>query len=297
MAAKEIEKDPTSRSSVREIENANKQKQLNHDNIVKILDTCNEEDDVWLFLELCDGGDLNTFAREHFQEFNRTKFSIMTDVARGLHFLHELRIAHRDIKPENVLIDTKNGKQQVKLTDFGLSKFHPRNSPTSAMHTNIGTHTYKAPDFWSVAEDGSVTYHKNVDVYALGLTYLGMLQAKEGENLRPLAEGCLPEEEKTPIGLVMHTRITNHKPELEVLIVIRKRAHEGDSSETSAGKKIKTTGKQEQVMKPLEPRKYRYSKTADVRYIIRRATSVRPRDRPTAERILDILENGRTFII
>ena len=178
IAAKEIDKDPTSRGSLREIDNARQQKQLNHDNVVKILDTFNADNDVWLFLEYCDGGDLNTFSKKQFQDFKDNQFYFMGDIAQGLDFLHNLRIAHRDIKPENALIQHKNGIHRVKLTDFGLSKFHPRDSPSSAMHTNLGTHTYKAPEFWSILKDGSITYHKNVDVFALGLTYLAILQAR-----------------------------------------------------------------------------------------------------------------------
>ena len=159
VAAKEIEKDSTSRGALREIDNANKQKQLNHDNIVKIIETYNADDEVWLFLELCDGGDLNSFCRAHFEEFAAIKLTIMMDIARGLSFLHEKRISHRDIKPENILIQQENGMQCVKLTDFGLSKFHPADSPTSAMHTNLGTHTYKAPEFWDINQDGELTYH------------------------------------------------------------------------------------------------------------------------------------------
>ncbi len=177
VAAKEIEKDPTSRGALREIDNANKQKLLNHVNIVKIIETYNK-DEVWLFLELCDGGDLNNFCRQHFDAFKDIKLNIMMDVARGLSFLHDKRIAHRDIKPENILIQQEKGTQCVKLTDFGLSKFHPADSPTSAMHTNLGTHTYKAPEFWDIKQDGELTYHKNVDVYAMALTFLAMLQAR-----------------------------------------------------------------------------------------------------------------------
>ena len=40
----------------------------------------------------------------------------LTEIATGLHDLHELGFVHRDIKPENVLI-TRSG--HIKLVDFG----------------------------------------------------------------------------------------------------------------------------------------------------------------------------------
>ena len=79
VAAKEIEKDSTSRECLREIENANKQKQLDHGNIVKILDTYSKLDDVWMFLEFCNRGDLNNYAKQYFPEFTARKISIMKD--------------------------------------------------------------------------------------------------------------------------------------------------------------------------------------------------------------------------
>ncbi len=179
VAAKEIDKDPSGRAALKELENCTKQKQISHENIVKILDIYSDNDQVWIFLEFCNGGDLNNYSRGHFQEFNGRKFVIMQQIAEGLHFLHSHRIAHRDMKPENILIQHQAGEQAVivKLTDFGLAKFHPLDAKSSAMHTNLGTHTYKAPDFWN-SRDGEIKYHKNIDVFAMGLTFLAILQSR-----------------------------------------------------------------------------------------------------------------------
>ncbi len=178
VAAKEIDKDPSSRAVLKELENSTKQQQLHHENIAKILDIHNGSE-IWMFLEFCNGGDLNNFARSQFKEFNDGKLLIMKQTAEGLKFLHDLRIAHRDIKPENILIQHKTDSQciTVKLTDFGLAKFIALDAKTSVMHTNLGTHTYKAPEFWDW-KDGNITYRKNIDIYALGLTFLAILQAR-----------------------------------------------------------------------------------------------------------------------
>ncbi len=44
---------------------------------------------------------------------------IFLDILEGVKFLHSKNICHGDIKPQNILINEK----QVKLTDFGTSKF------------------------------------------------------------------------------------------------------------------------------------------------------------------------------
>ncbi len=178
VAAKEIDKDPTSRGAFNEFENSTKQQEVNHKNIVKILDIYKDETEMWIFMEFCNGGDLNNYARAHFQEFSGGKPMIMHQIAEGLTFLHSLRIAHRDMKPGNILIQHQAGVQPitVKLTDFGLSKFIPKDATSSVMHTNVGTKAYKAPEFWD-SSDGGIKYHKNIDVYAMGLTFLAVLQA------------------------------------------------------------------------------------------------------------------------
>ena len=40
---------------------------------------------------------------------------------------------------------------------------------------------------------------------------------REDENLKPMAEGRLPAEEKQPVGFAMYIRLTNQKPELVVV--------------------------------------------------------------------------------
>ena len=180
VAAKEIDKDPSSRGSLQELENSVKHKQLNHKNIVRILDIYKDDTQMWIFQEFCNGGDLNNYARTHFQEFSGGKLMIMQQIAEGLTFLHDLRIAHRDMKPGNILIHRQTGEQPitVKLTDFGLAKFHPLDARSSTMSSNVGTRLYKAPELWNRNEDGGITYHKSVDVYTMGLTFLAMLQAR-----------------------------------------------------------------------------------------------------------------------
>jgi eukaryotic-like serine/threonine-protein kinase len=38
--------------------------------------------------------------------------------------LHSKNIVHRDLKPDNIFIDKdKNGKEIIKVGDFGISKF------------------------------------------------------------------------------------------------------------------------------------------------------------------------------
>jgi len=87
--------------------------------------------------------------------------------AKGLMHAHERGIVHRDVKPDNILV-SEDG--QVKLADFGLSKF--LEEPTRAVTGRNGkTLLYAAPEQVRGAP-GSV----KGDVYQLGCSLYEMLE-------------------------------------------------------------------------------------------------------------------------
>ncbi len=257
IAAKEIDSSKSERSAIRELKNAMKQQNINHENVIKILHIHNKEE-IWMFLEFWNEGDLNKYSRTHYQDLQRQKLDVMIQMAQGLNFLHKHKIAHRDIKPENVLIQRIAGNPKqivVKLTDFGLAKFHEHDTFNTSMKTNVGTQWYKAPEFWNAALDGTIRYHKTVDVYALGLTYLSIVQAQEGRQMRPIAEGCRQSELWIPIGQAMFLRHTYNEADL---VIIQRQFH--DSKENRL-----------------------------IRQVIRKTTVFKPRERISAENVLSLL--------
>ena len=79
----------------------------------------------------------------HFSELEARK--VLTQIARGIEYLHSKGICHRDIKPENILCTDEPEDYRVVISDFGLSKFYGRGE---LMSTSCGTAHYAAPEIY-----------------------------------------------------------------------------------------------------------------------------------------------------
>ncbi|KAF2748276.1 Ca2+/calmodulin-dependent protein kinase [Sporormia fimetaria CBS 119925] len=172
-------------------------RQLDHPNIVKLIDFSESRQYYYIVLELCPGGEL-------FHQIVRlTYFSedlsrhVIIQVAKALEYLHEeAGVVHRDIKPENLLfypipfVPTRNPKPKgpededkadegefirgqgaggigtIKIADFGLSKV----IWDSQTMTPCGTVGYTAPE---IVKDER--YSKSVDMWALGCVLYTLL--------------------------------------------------------------------------------------------------------------------------
>ena len=194
-----------------------KEKQLIHDHIIRVHNVKYWMNSMWIVMELCDIGDLGSFFVNYHHKINTgIKVNIMRQIAKGVAFLHLNDIVHRDIKTANILLKTNDVYAVVKLGDF-LSKFLDP-SETSSMSSNVGTLLFKAPEFWDKKPGDRVRYHRNVDVYAAGLTFLAMLQAQPDKALVPKAEGFLQSSEiKMRIGLVAFARSQSKKSEFRIV--------------------------------------------------------------------------------
>ncbi len=188
-----------------------------HVNLIQLFDITRVQevtrDDFWVFMQYAEHGDLNIYFQHHFPmiEAIGKKILFMEQIASGIAYLHSCDIIHRDIKPSNILVSTSIIPEEaiLKITDLGLAKYLQPDAMTSGMNSPVGTESFKAPEFWLPAPDGSIRYHRNVDAFATGLTFQAMLQAADGKMLIPVLENTLDpiSERRLPIGLTMVNRM------------------------------------------------------------------------------------------
>ena len=140
--------------------------QLQHPNIVTVIDRGEEDGRQFIVFEYIDGENL----KEHVVRKGRLDvqeaLEIAGEVARGLAFAHEQGLIHRDVKPQNVLL---NGDGRAKVTDFGIARTLDVDGMTQT-GTVLGTSNYIAPE---QASGQPVDAHS--DVYALGAVLYELL--------------------------------------------------------------------------------------------------------------------------
>ncbi|KAL1951464.1 hypothetical protein VTO73DRAFT_613 [Trametes versicolor] len=97
---------------------------LQHPNINTVRAATNDDNFLYIFLELCTGGDLFSYIVSHpdSQLCQAEAKYIMYQLLKGLKYLHDKLISHRDLKPENILLHTPGPYPRIQIADFGLAR-------------------------------------------------------------------------------------------------------------------------------------------------------------------------------
>jgi calcium-dependent protein kinase len=143
-------------------------KTLDHPNVLKVFEYFEDDQDYYIVMEFCPGGDL--FDKlESVGTFNE-KFAarVMKLLLNGLSYLHSRRVVHRDIKPENVLLINPSFEEfNLKIIDFNVAT-----KKTDKKLSGIsGTTDYMAPEVFRGV------YDEKCDIWSAGIVLYLMMSS------------------------------------------------------------------------------------------------------------------------
>lgn len=146
-------------------------RKLFHENIIQLLETFEDETNIFEVLELCDGGELFDRMAADGGVPERHAARLMQQLAAAVQYCHTMSICHRSIQPENFLLkdSLELSMATVKLIDFSTAKEF---SPTNPLKTKVCTLHYVAPEILTKKEN---VYTEKVDVWSLGVVFFVML--------------------------------------------------------------------------------------------------------------------------
>lgn len=98
---------------------------LDHPNVVKMIEVFDEEDFLYIVLELMTGGELFDRIVEKESYSEKEAADTIRPIVDAIRYCHENNIIHRDLKPENLLYETMDEESVIKISDFGLARFLP----------------------------------------------------------------------------------------------------------------------------------------------------------------------------
>lgn len=142
-------------------------KELNHPNVVRLLDVVPSEKKLFMVFEFLDR-DL----KKYMDSVPAGGISLplvksyLYQLLSGIAFCHSHRILHRDLKPQNLLIDAHGS---IKLADFGLARAF--GVPVRSYTHEVVTLWYRAPEILL----GCRYYSTPVDVWSIGCIFAEMI--------------------------------------------------------------------------------------------------------------------------
>jgi len=144
-------------------------KELDHPNIVRLMDVLYNETKLYLVFEYLEQ-DLKKYMDSQPQGLpHQLANSYLRQLLQGIGYCHAHRVLHRDLKPQNLLVDSKGS---IKLADFGLAR--AVGIPLRMFTHEIITLWYRPPEVLL----GTKMYSSSVDIWSIGCIYAEMVHKK-----------------------------------------------------------------------------------------------------------------------
>lgn len=115
-----------------------------HRNLVQFYDAYEDDNNVYIVMELCKGGELLDRILSRGGKYSEDDAKeVMVQILSVVSYCHLQGVVHRDLKPENFLFSSKDEHSPLKAIDFGLSDYV---KPDERLNDIVGSAYYVAPE-------------------------------------------------------------------------------------------------------------------------------------------------------
>ncbi|URE48187.1 Calcium calmodulin-dependent serine threonine-protein kinase [Musa troglodytarum] len=170
-----------------------------HKNLVQFYDAYEDEDNVYIMMELCKGGELLERILSRGGKYSEEDAkAVIVQILSVVSFCHLQGVVHRDLKPENFLFTSEDEKCTLKAIDFGLSDFV---KPDERLNDIVGSAYYVAPEVLHRS------YGAEADMWSIGvIAYILLCGSRpfwaRTESGHPWLRN--PEEVKIPLDIIVY---------------------------------------------------------------------------------------------
>ncbi|CAO2822349.1 unnamed protein product [Amaranthus hypochondriacus] len=132
-----------------------------HKNLVQFYEAYEDDDNVYVVMELCHGGELLDRILSRGGKYSEEDAkAVMVQILSVVAYCHLQGVVHRDLKPENFLFTSKDDNSPLKAIDFGLSDYV---KPDERLNDIVGSAYYVAPEVLHRA------YGTEADMWSIGV--------------------------------------------------------------------------------------------------------------------------------
>uniref|UniRef100_A0A8C3PZP8 Serine/threonine kinase 32C n=2 Tax=Phasianinae TaxID=9072 RepID=A0A8C3PZP8_CHRPC len=144
--------------------------EIEHVFLVNLWYSFQDEEDMFMVVDLLLGGDLRYHLQQNVQFTEETVRLYLCEMALALDYLRSQHIIHRDVKPDNILLDEQG---HAHLTDFNIATIIRDGERATAL---AGTKPYMAPEIFHSFLSGGTGYSFEVDWWSLGIMAYELLR-------------------------------------------------------------------------------------------------------------------------
>ncbi|XP_045147586.1 serine/threonine-protein kinase 32C [Echinops telfairi] len=144
--------------------------EIEHTFLVNLWYSFQDEEDMFMVVDLLPGGDLRHHLQQKVQFSEATVRLYVCELALALDYLCSQHIIHRDVKPDNILLDEQG---HAHLTDFNIATIIKDGERATAL---AGTKPYMAPEIFQSFVSGGTGYSFEVDWWSVGVMAYELLR-------------------------------------------------------------------------------------------------------------------------